>query len=180
MGTRQPARLKPIAYGLPEDAMSDGPATTTARCAAASTCCSRSSWRWPSRRSGTRTSALEQKPTADRSCEVIILASGSPSCVDPQSRAAHAAAAKRPTNADASRAGRQSPRAGLPTIPVVAFDGELRECLGLILGDARRSRSPTRSSSSGSGSQSGTSAWSRSRTRRCSIGPVTGSPRPRR
>jgi len=28
---------------------------------------------------------------------VVILASGSPSCVDPQSRAAHAAAAKRGT-----------------------------------------------------------------------------------
>ena len=41
--------------------------------------------------------ALEQKPIAERSCEVIILASGSPSCVDPQSRAAHAATAKRPT-----------------------------------------------------------------------------------
>jgi hypothetical protein len=41
--------------------------------------------------------ALEQKPAAERSCEVVILASGSPSCVDPQSRAAQAVAAKRTT-----------------------------------------------------------------------------------
>ena len=96
MGTRQPTRLTPIAYGLPEDAMSDGPADDHG-----------------SGRAGmylmfalvialavatllyVARPALEQKPAAERSCEVIILASGSPSCVDPQSRAAQAVAAKR-------------------------------------------------------------------------------------
>ena len=98
MGTRQPARLKPIAYGLPEDAMSDGPADDhgTVRSGIyllfALVVALAVATLWYVARP-----ALEQKPTAHRSCEVIILASGSPSCVDPQSRAAHAAAAKRPT-----------------------------------------------------------------------------------
>lgn len=98
MGTRQPARLKPIAYGLPEDAMSDGPADDhgTVRSGIyllfALVVALAVATLWYVARP-----ALEQKPTADRSCEVIILASGSPSCVDPQSRAARAAAAKHGT-----------------------------------------------------------------------------------
>jgi hypothetical protein len=41
--------------------------------------------------------ALEQKPTVERSCEVVILASGSPGCVDLRARVAHTtpAASKR-------------------------------------------------------------------------------------
>jgi hypothetical protein len=90
MGMRQPT-LKPIAYGLPDDAMSDGHtddngATRTGMyllfvlviALAVATL-------WYVARP-----ALEQKPAAERSCEVIILASGSPSCVDPQARAAAA------------------------------------------------------------------------------------------
>lgn len=96
MGARQPTRLTAVAYGLPEDAMSDGPANDhgTGRTGmyllfglvvmlAVATL-------WYVARP-----ALEQKPAAERSCEVIILASGSPSCVD--ARAAHAAAAKHGT-----------------------------------------------------------------------------------
>lgn len=95
MGMRQPT-LKPIAYGLPEDAMSaghadDNGATRTGMyllfalviALAVATL-------WYVARP-----ALEHKPAAERSCEVIILASGSPSCVDPQARAAQATASKR-------------------------------------------------------------------------------------
>jgi len=95
MGTRQPTRLTPIAYGLPEDAMSDGPADdhgagrTGMYLLFALVIALAVATLWYVARP-----ALEQKPAAERSCEVIILASGSPSCVDPQSRAAHAAAAK--------------------------------------------------------------------------------------
>jgi hypothetical protein len=95
MGMRQPT-LEPIAYGLPEDAMSDVHADDKG-----------------ARRTGTyllfvlvvalavttlwyvARPALEHKPAVERSCEVVILASGSPSCVDPQARAAKAAASKR-------------------------------------------------------------------------------------
>ena len=95
MGMRQPT-LKPIAYGLPEDAMSDGHAHDKG-----------------ATRSGmyllfvlvialavatlwyVALPALEEKPAAQRSCEVVILPSGSPSCVDPDARAAKAAASKR-------------------------------------------------------------------------------------
>ena len=93
---RQPTRLEPIAYGLPEDAMSDGHANDNGAtrtgmyllfvlvvALAVATL-------WYVARP-----ALGQKPAAERSCEVIILASGSPSCVDPQARAAHGAAANR-------------------------------------------------------------------------------------
>jgi hypothetical protein len=96
MGTRQPTRLKPIAYGLPEDAMSDGLADDhgTGRTGMyllfALVIALAVATLWYVARP-----ALEQKPAAERSCEVIILASGSPSCVDPQSRAAQAVAAKR-------------------------------------------------------------------------------------
>jgi hypothetical protein len=92
---RQPTRLEPIAYGLPEDAMSDGHAddngaTRTGMyllfvlviALAVATL-------WYVARP-----ALDRKPAAERSCEVIILASGSPSCVDPQGRAVQAAASK--------------------------------------------------------------------------------------
>src|SRR4029079_16397241 len=95
MGARQPTRLKPIAYGLPEDAMSDGLADDHGRGRAgmyllfALVVALAVATLWYVARP-----ALEQKPTAERSCEVVILASGSPSCVDPQS---HAAAAKRGT-----------------------------------------------------------------------------------
>jgi hypothetical protein len=98
MGTRQPTRLEPIAYGLPEDAMSDGheddngAARTGMYLLFALVVALAVATLWYVARP-----ALEQKPAAERSCEVIILASGSPSCVDPQSRAAHAAAAKRST-----------------------------------------------------------------------------------
>ena len=98
MGTRQPTRLKPIAYGLPEDAMSDGLADDhgTGRSGMyllfALVIALAVATLWYVARP-----ALDQKPVAERSCEVIILASGSPSCVDPQSRAAHAAVAKRTT-----------------------------------------------------------------------------------
>ena len=95
MGTRQPTRLTPIAYGLPEDAMSDGLADDhgTGRTgmyllfALVIALAVATLWYVAG-------PALDQKPAAERSCEVIVLASGSPSCVDPQSRAAHAAAAK--------------------------------------------------------------------------------------
>ena len=96
MGTRQPTRLTPIAYGLPEDAMSDGLADDhgTGRTGMyllfALVIALAVATLWYVARP-----ALEQKPAAERSCEVIILASGSPSCVDPQSRAAQAVAAKR-------------------------------------------------------------------------------------
>ena len=98
MGTRQPARLKPIAYGLPEDAMSDGMADdhgagrTSMYLLFALVVALAVATLWYVARP-----ALDQKPAAGRSCEVIILASGSPSCVDPQSRTAHAATAKRET-----------------------------------------------------------------------------------
>jgi len=98
MGTRQPTRLTPIAYGLPEDAMSDGPADdhgagrTGMYLLFALVIALAVATLWYVARP-----ALEQKPAAERSCEVIILASGSPSCVDPQSRAARAVAAKRTT-----------------------------------------------------------------------------------
>ena len=96
MGTRQPTRLTPIAYGLPEDAMSDGLADDhgTGRTgmyllfALVIALAVATLWYVAG-------PALDQKPAAERSCEVIVLASGSPSCVDPQSRAAHAAAAER-------------------------------------------------------------------------------------
>jgi hypothetical protein len=92
MGMRQPTRLEPIAYGLPEDAMSDGHVDDNG-----------------ATRSGmyllfalvialavatlwyVALPALDQKPDAARSCEVVILPSGSPSCVDPQERAAQVA-----------------------------------------------------------------------------------------
>ena len=96
MGMRQPTRLEPIAYGLPEDAMSDGHAddngaTRTGMyllfvlviALAVATL-------WYVARP-----ALEQKPVVERSCEVVILPSGSPSCVDPQGRAVKVAAARR-------------------------------------------------------------------------------------
>jgi hypothetical protein len=99
MGTRQPTRLKPIAYGLPEDAMSDGLADDhgTGRTGMyllfALVIALAVATLWYVARP-----ALEQKPAAERSCEVIILASGSPSCVDARAaRAAHAAAAKHST-----------------------------------------------------------------------------------
>jgi len=98
MGTRQPTRLTPIAYGLPEDAMSDGLADDhgTGRTGMyllfALVLALAVATLWYVARP-----ALEQKPAAERSCEVIILAAGSPSCVDPQSRASHAVAAKRAT-----------------------------------------------------------------------------------
>jgi hypothetical protein len=95
MGTRQPTRLTPIAYGLPEDAMSDGPADDHGSGRASMyllfalvIALAVATLLYVAR------PALEQKPAGERSCEVIILASGSPSCVDPQSRAGHAAAAK--------------------------------------------------------------------------------------
>ena len=98
MGTRQPTRLTPIAYGLPEDAMSDGPADDHGSGRASMyllfalvIALAVATLLYVAR------PALEQKPAAERSCEVIILASGSPSCVDPQSRGANAVAAKRST-----------------------------------------------------------------------------------
>ena len=92
---RQPTRLKPIAYGLPEDAMSDGhaddngAARTGMYLLLALVIALAVATLWYVARP-----ALEQKPAAERSCEVIILASGSPSCVDPRARAAQAAVAK--------------------------------------------------------------------------------------
>ena len=95
---RQPTRLEPIAYGLPEDAVSGGHADdkggarTGMYLLFALVIALAVATLWYVARP-----ALEQKPAAERSCEVIILASGSPSCVDPQSRGANAVAAKRST-----------------------------------------------------------------------------------
>jgi len=83
MGARQPTRLKPIAYGLPEDAMSDGLADdhgsgrTGMYLLFALVVALAVATLWYVARP-----ALEQKPTAERSCEVVILASGSPSSAE--------------------------------------------------------------------------------------------------
>ena len=94
MGMRQPTRLEPIAYGLPEDAMSAGHSNDNGAARSglvmlfALVIALAVATVWYVARP-----ALDQKPAAERSCEVVILPSGSPSCVDPQ-RAAHAAASK--------------------------------------------------------------------------------------
>jgi len=91
MGTRPPTRLTATGYGLPEDAVATGQLDDTG-----------------SARVGmfllfglvivlavvtlwyVARPALEQKPTVERSCEVIITTSGTPRCVTPR-QAAHLA-----------------------------------------------------------------------------------------
>jgi hypothetical protein len=98
MGTRQPTRLTATAYGLPEDAVAGadsgdaGAARTGMFVLFALVIALAVATLWYVARP-----ALEQKPTVERSCEVIILRSGSPSCVSAPMRAAHAslAASKR-------------------------------------------------------------------------------------
>lgn len=92
MGTRPPTRLEPVAYGLPEDAMSEGVDQGSSGRAGmyllfALVVALAVATLWYVARP-----ALDQKPVAERSCEVVILPSGSPGCVDPQARPAHAAA----------------------------------------------------------------------------------------
>jgi hypothetical protein len=90
MGTRQPTRLTAIAYGLPEDAVSNGDsddgrgARTGMFLLFALLIALAVATLWYVARP-----ALEQKPTVERSCEVVILASGSPGCVDTRARIAH-------------------------------------------------------------------------------------------
>lgn len=89
MGARQPTQLKAIAYGLPEDAISNAQAEDTGAGRSgmfllfALVIALAVATLWYVARP-----ALEQKPTVERTCEVVILASGSPSCVDASTRAA--------------------------------------------------------------------------------------------
>jgi hypothetical protein len=89
MGARQPTRLKAIAYGLPEDAMSDGQADDSGAGRSgmfllfALVIALAVATLWYVARP-----AIEQKPTVEPSCELVIHASGSPSCVDASTRAA--------------------------------------------------------------------------------------------
>ena len=91
MGTRQPTRLTAVAYGLPEDAVSNGRADDARGARAgmfvlfALVIALAVATLWYVARP-----ALEQKPTVERSCEVIITRSGSPSCVSAPMRTAHA------------------------------------------------------------------------------------------
>lgn len=90
MGMRQPARLTATGYGLPEDALEDLQAEDPGRARvgmfmlfflviglAIATL-------WY-----VALPTLERKPVADRGCEVVILGSGSPSCVKNPVRATH-------------------------------------------------------------------------------------------
>ncbi len=98
MGTRQPARITATVYGLPEEVVAAAQAGETSGrpvgmfllfglvvALAVATL-------WYVARP-----ALEQKPTVERSCEVIVTPSGTPRCVSTPARGSHAAAKRNRT-----------------------------------------------------------------------------------